>query len=220
MIHPPIRRLAAAAFVLLAFVALTALPGVAQANNQTVVLGLGLGVYEFSGSDDVRDDDPVLGDSLDSGALVHFYVEWYALDTVGFGYRAIGVATGRDARDPSTGDEVDQTVSLGAGIFTFHWVPWGSEEDTRFGVMLGIGGGDYENEVTFTDGATGNDTTATDSTDGTVGLFGAYIDFGGDLFGGRVGIESLDTNLDDFDDGSSADASGLGYYVDVRWAFQ
>ncbi|MCH8882896.1 MAG: hypothetical protein IIA41_05275 [SAR324 cluster bacterium] len=123
---------------ILAGLALSAAP--AAANNQEWVLGLGLGVYSFSEIDEVRQDDPVLGSELDTGALFQGYVEWYALEEIGFGYRVIGIGTGRSAVDPATGDKLEQTVGIALSLFTINWVPIGAESDTRLGIMLGIGG--------------------------------------------------------------------------------
>lgn len=210
-------RIALVTASVLAGLALTAAP--AAANNQEWVLGLGLGVYSFSEIDEVRQDDPVLGSELDTGALFQGYVEWYALEEIGFGYRVMGIGTGRSAVDPATGDKLEQTVGIGLSLFTINWVPIGAESDTRLGVMLGIGGAVYENEVSITDAVTGAKLSASDTSEGSAVLVGVYLDFGGGGFGGRVGMHSIDTDLDDLSDGSRVDGSGVAFYGDIRWAF-
>ncbi len=55
-------------------------------------------------------------------------------------------------------------------------------------------------------------------------LAGAYVDWGGEGFGARFGVNALSTDLGSIPvegqaDPVAVDTSGQGAYLDLRWAF-
>jgi hypothetical protein len=208
------------ALILALALAASALP--ASANDQTVVIGAGLGIHSFSDTDDVREGSALFGgeDELTQAALVHYYVEWYALDDLGFGARVMGLGAGRSYS--SAADKLEQDVSIAATFLTVNWVPIGSESYVRFGVLGGIGSARYEVHEKYTDNAGTASYDETESTTGSATLLGGYIDWGGESFGARFGLDVLSTDLDKLDVAAGeleVDGSGTAFYLDLRWAF-
>lgn len=84
---------------------------------------------------------------------------------------------------------------------------------TRLAVLAGAGTSEYEASQSF------SGTTSSDTTTGTAFLGGAYVDWGGEDFGARFGLNVLSTQLDNLN-GASVDAGGTSVYFDLRWAFK
>ncbi|HKI99984.1 MAG TPA: hypothetical protein VKB51_16025 [bacterium] len=198
-----IRKILAVTVLLLV---LAPLPVLAE-NDQTVVIGWGLGGYDAP-ADDVRGDRKLLAS--------HAYVEWYALDELGFGFRrTVLIETGIAFLALGA----FETFSLTTNMVTVNWVPFGAQRYARLGLVAGVGTADYKYDGVFflLGGATRQAHTS-----GTATLAGAYLDWGGDGFGARLGYDMISTNLDNVTvSGSSlkADGSGNSIYFDLRWAF-
>ena len=196
----------------------------ALANDQEFVIGLGLGVHSFSQSDDVRKGSNYFGgtDEIKSAGLVQLYGEWYVFDDVGLGLRFISLSGGRTYSSAS--QQLDQTVTVGSTLITANWILLGSQNYTRLGLIGGLGSATYEVNEKFTDSSgTFAEYDETASTDGTAALLGIYVDWGGEDFGARFGLNSLSTNLDKLKvqgQELDVDGSGVSLYLDLRWAFE
>lgn len=193
-------------FLLMAL--MVARPEVTQANSQKVVLGFGLGGYTFSKVDDERQKVPILGFTEDmmSGLQSQLYVEWYALDSLGFGLRSVSMVTAQ------AGTLFTRSVDISSTLITLNWVPVGSDSYARLGVLAGVGGATYR--VTLQAGSS----SINAETSGSASLLGAYLDWGGGDFGARLGVNSLKTKFDDLGT-AQVDGSGRGAYLDLRWAW-
>lgn len=195
----------------------------AQANDQEFVIGVGLGGHNFSDSDDFRQGSELFdgSDEIDSGVLFHLYAEWYLFDDIGLGVRNTAIAGGRTYSYLDA--EQTDTASISALLLTVNWVPLGSEDYTRMGVMGGVGPATYtaEREVKF-DSGEGN-TSESETSTGMATLLGIYVDWGAEGFGARFGVNYLNTDLDPIEfDGEELEVDGTGYqwYFDLRWAFE
>lgn len=176
-------------------------------NDQTVVIGMGGGGYT-SDSDGVRGDRDLV--------MSHLYVEWYAFDTLGIGFRRtvmLEVGIGLLAFGGF------ETFSVQTNMITANWVAFGEKSYTRVGLVGGVGTAEYEY-----DGALplfGFDRHVKSS--GLAALAGVYLDWGADGFGARLGYDYIATELDDVDIAGvgtrTPDATGAGPYLDLRWAF-
>jgi hypothetical protein len=205
---------------------LPALAGQAEANDQEIVIGAGLGLYSFSKSDDFRAGSGAFQDDADeisSGGMFQLYGEWYLFDDVGLGLRHISVAGGRTYSYLDA--EQTDTASVTANLITVNWVPLGSEDYVRMGVLAGIGGARYEakTEVDFASDTLGEDISESDSTSGTATLLGVYVDWGGESFGARFGLNALQTDLDTVELSGqelNVDGTGTALYFDLRWAWE
>lgn len=187
----------------------------AWANDQVAVIGAGVGAHDYSTTDEVRGELVTPDDELDTAGLTQIYGEWYAFGDIGLGLRGVALSSSRTYTD-SSGNELEQTVSLAASFITLQWIALGGESYARLGFLGGAGSAEYETEYKTT--VSGTETTVSDTTDGSATLVGAFIDWGGADFGARFGVHSLETDLDDLN-GAEADASGTSYYLDLRWAF-
>lgn len=175
-------------------------------NDQTVVIGLGGGGYTAE-ADEVRSDRYL--------AMSHVYVEWYAFDTLGVGFRRTVLYDG-------TGLIVLsglEALSVQTNVLTAHWIVYGERDYARVGLVGGVGIATYEyDDVIFGGAVRGHVKTS-----GPAALAGVYLDWGADGFGGRLGYDTISTHLDDVavsaGDTRSANATGSGPYVDVRRAF-
>jgi len=200
--------------------------GSALANDQEFVIGLGVGIHTFSETDDVRQGSGTFADNSDEitqAGMVQLYGEWYLLNEVGFGLRFISLNGGRTYS--SSVAELKQEVNINARFITVHWVPLGSEDYVRMGVMGGLGAASYEAKETFSDstGQFGGDFEESESTTGSASLAGIYVDWGAEGFGARFGVNVISTNLDPIEiagEELEVDGSGAAWYFDLRWAFE
>lgn len=182
-------------------------PGARAQNSQFIVVGAGLGNFRYSTTDDVRAGGLGL-DAFDNAAQAQLYVEWYAFGPLGFGLRQH-----RSGGFQGGGFGYDRDVNVQALLVTGHWVVWGAQDYARVGLLAGVGPVTYEFTLTPPGGA-----SYSDSTSGTEALLGGYLDWGGDGFGARAGVNLVATSIGDMH-GASADGSGTGLYLDLRWAF-
>lgn len=178
------------------------------ANDQTVVIGFGFGIHNYSETDAIRNYGLIFEDDV---VMTQLYVEWYVFEKIGFGFRLISL--GVRETGPTFGGTSETELSVDNNIFTVNWVPLGADSYARLGLLAGAGNSTYE--------VTQSGTSMTDSSvssSGTATLLGIYVDWGGEDFGARFGVNFLGTDLDDIN-GLTADASGTSIYFDLRWAF-
>lgn len=183
----------------LAVVVLFAATTARARNDQTVVIGVGVGPAGTS--------DAVAGSQQVTAS--HLYAEWYVLGAAGLGVRRIALTDGGLLDLLS---DYSVTVTLATG----HWVAYGAQEDLRIGLIAGVGRADYHYRP---NGWFSNDL----ETSGTAALAGAYLDKGGSGLGVRIGLDYLWTRLDPLavpgQGEQAADAGGASLYLDLRWAF-
>ncbi|MCP4756529.1 MAG: hypothetical protein GY866_37175 [Proteobacteria bacterium] len=150
--------------------------------------------------------------------MSQLYAEWYALDYIGFGIRYISIATQVDYI--MWGTTLSRKVSVNNSLATAQLIILGSESYARLGAIGGIGSSTYEIEYSLT--TEGSDTVASNkwNTNGTATMYGLFLDWGGEDFGGRFGYNSLTTAGYDQYDGEDLDGSGAAWYFDLRWAFK
>lgn len=214
-------RMAWVGCAVIALVAVCGLAGTGRAaeNNQTVVLGGGIGSHTFAKSDDVRQGISLFGgaDEIKNAGMSEVYLEWYALGTVGFGLRVVGLGATRTYTIFTT--EVKQTLQVDLGFLTVNWVPVGATSYARLGLLAGAGSATYRMTTTVT-----GQPDLKGSATGSATLLGIYIDWGGEDFGARFGANSISTSLGDFTTSSTSpklkvDGSGTSVYLDLRWAW-
>lgn len=177
-------------------------------NDQIVVFGLGLGNYAFSKVDDLRRPDPASGydENFTQGEQLQYYLEWYALKKAGFGLRQIISGGVQNSRLGGS-----RKIYVTHTLLTATYLPYGATPYKRIGLMAGLGTASY-----FASQVGGNSFRETSK--GTSTLLGAYIDWGGGDFGARFGANMLNTNLANIGP-IDVDGSGVGVYLDMRWAW-
>jgi len=166
-------------------------------NNQTVVIGGGVGSYNFNNAD--------LG-SINNLVYGTEFIEWYAFEEIGFGIRSHKFYQ----TDTSGEDEkiLMATVNLAA-----IWVIFGASDSLRMAVSAGYGpgGANYTNDVAQIDV----------SVTGNTNSYGLFFDWGGERWGVRLGYHQVFANFD-FEDGpisGTIEGSGNSASVAVRLAF-
>ncbi len=195
--------------VLLWLVMVSGSSAVFAENDQTVVIGYGSGLHTFSTTDDLRQN----GFFIDSMAgASDLYVEWYAFEEFGVGFRLNGLGVVETVSTLSTIEQ--RELSVGSSFITLNWVPVGASDYTRFGLLAGFGNSEYK-YTELKDYATVNSV----STEGPATLLGGYVDWGGEDFGARFSLNLLNTDLAE-KNGTKVDASGSYWTFDLRWAFR
>ena len=209
-----IRKCLLQTLALAALLALVAAPQARADNDQTVVLGAGIGIHEYSKVDAAREGDSSVGiDDVTHAGMSQLYLEWYALGNVGFGIRTIGLGATRTTT--ILGVEIEEKYETSIPLITIQWVPIGATSYTRFGLIAGAGSADHSYTVTV--GGSPSEVTAS----GSATLAGAFLDWGGEDFGARFGVHSIDTDLGNYKDTTEpAEASGVAWYFDIRWAWK
>lgn len=208
-------HLPALGMILIAMLAFS--PAARAQQDQAAVIGFGLGIHSFSETDDVRQQFFLT--NQDVGGMLQFYGEWYPLGRLGFGIRSLFVGLSETVIITPPGIEVKTDVDVSTLLLTIHFIPFISGDGYfRVGLLGGAGGAKYELSQTVLN------TTASIETSGTAALAGAYIDWGGDVFGARFGVHVLSTDFDPLQNPPgpdlNVDGSGTSFYVDLRWAFE
>ena len=181
--------------------------GLHAENDQTAVIGVGVGFHRFSSSDDFRAPQFPFLLEIDAAGMSQLYAEWYALGTIGVGARIINLGVTEEVR--IGGSTLQKEVTVQTNLLTLHWVPLGGRSYTRVGILVGAGSSNYK--------ATEDASGFSGSASGSATLAGVYVDWGGEDFGARFGAHFLDTDLDNLN-GLRVDASGTAFYLDLRWA--
>ena len=179
-------------------------------NDQTVVIGVGFGIHNFSETDKVRRTSFFITSAL--AGMSQLYVEWYVFEKIGFGIRSMNL--GVTETIAVFGARAETELIVANNFFTVNWVPREADSYARWGLLAGVGISKYE--VTQSGSLVSNSSI---SSSGTATLLGIYLDWGGEDFGARFGANFLTTDLDAIN-GLSADASGNSIYFDLRWAFE
>lgn len=117
--------------------------------------------------------------------------------------------------------EFTTEVDVNTFLLTLHFLPFISDDGyARIGLLGGIGPSTYKFTQTLSNSV---------DTSGSAVLGGVYIDWGGEDFGARLGINALTTDFDKLETPSivtpgatelrEVDGSGTSFYFDLRWAF-
>lgn len=177
-------------------------------NDQTVVVGLGSGIHNFSQTDELRNSFL----DINYAGASDLYLEWYLFEEIGLGVRlnSLGVQESLVGLSSS----IEREFSINNKFITVNWVPVGGTSYTRFGLLAGLGRSTYEYDERV-DGVT----VYSKSSDGPAVLFGGYVDWGAEDFGARFSLKKMNTNLGTIE-GSQVDASGISWGFDLRWAFK
>jgi hypothetical protein len=183
--------------VVLIFVCLLASTPVMAKNSQTLVIGAGLGAYNF-GDEDLSQISNLLYGSE--------FLEWYLFDEIGIGIRSHKFYK----TDSSESNEEFLMANLN---LTATWVFLGSADDFRMAAYVGYGPGG----VSYTNQAENIDVTTTASTSSA----GLFLDWGGEMWGVRVGMHLVSARFDykEGDDSGTLDGSGNSYDIGIRLAF-
>jgi hypothetical protein len=166
-------------------------------NNQTLVIGFDMGLYNFADSD---------LDEIKNLAYGSEFIEWYLFDEVGIGIRTYKFVQS----DTSDVDEEFQLVIL---QFTVNWVFLGSNDNLRMALFAGYGPGtlDYSNEQMELHVSENADTASA----------GVFVDWGSDLLGLRLGFYSVSAKFkfDESNESGTINGSGNSFNLGIRLAF-
>ncbi len=165
-------------------------------NNQTVVLGFGLGSFSFQ-EQELNDIESVIYGSE--------FLEWYVLDEIG-----IAIRNHKFYKSDSSEDDEFLLTHIHLAIT---WVFWGSSSDLRTAAYIGYGPGNltYSSEEEQLD--------ITEQVNTASG--GVFLDWGGETFGVRLGVHMISGSFD-YEEGSSSgtiDGSATSFDVGLRLAF-
>ena len=205
----------AKACALLLAIAMCALAAPLRAQDgDRFVVGLGIGPYKFTQTDDFRAKMLNLSSKDDAGAA-QAYVEWYPWPSVGWGlrYLLIGSEDYAHLYVPPNVEEVHRWVDVHSLLATVQWLPFDPNAYARPGLIAGVGQSRYEARFQF-----GSSDTTRSST-GIAVLAGAFVDWGAEGFGARFGANSLNTDLDRIET-ADVDATGFSVYLDLRWSIE
>ncbi len=160
------------------------------ANSQTLVIGFGLGNYNFE-DENLKEIENLLYGSE--------FIEWYLFDNVGFGLRT--------HKFYKTGSSDDEEFMMVNANFTVNWVFMGSDSDFRAGLYVGYGPGSvtYKNTDTGIDIAEAADTNS----------HGVFCDWGGETFGLRLGYHQVISSFEYEDGDVSGTVNGTGNSLDL-----
>lgn len=179
-------------------------------NDQSLVIGLGLGGHIFDTIDGFREEDELFSE-VSAAGMTELFAEWYLIGDFGIGLRNVTIG-GRE-EVPFMETTVMREFEISNQLFTLNWVPLGSEGYTRLGIWVGTGTSEY----TATLGSGG--VTSEIVSKGSAVMEGIYLDWGGEAFGARAGIAHLATSLGAIGD-IEVDGTGLSISFDLRLAFK
>lgn len=102
-----------------------------------------------------------------------------------------------------------------------NWIIYGAEKPFRIGFQTGYGMSSYAASETYN--SESGDYTKEWSTSGPVSLVGFYLDWGGRLFGTRLGYSYTKPKYPklEINDSTCYEVTGTGHalMLDFRWAF-
>lgn len=221
-------KLISKSMLAIALMVIIAKPVLAQ-NDQTFVIGHSLGIHAYSQIDDIRRTL----DFFDKiGIFNQLWGEWYLQDRLGIGFKIMWISAyekgGGSVTANTSGGTMNTNLTTKSQLFittplaTVQYLPFiSSDAYTRVGVYGGVGYSTYDYTQTTTGGGISSSYKASSS--GPATNFGAFIDWGGEDFGVRLGYGYLKTTLSDitYDIGpkQSVDATGSHLYFDLRGAF-
>lgn len=175
--------------------------------------------FAFKDEDIIRDTSGNYS-GTDSATGFSWFVDIFASPNFGIGTKFITVGTENTS---ASGSNVLK-INLSNFLFTATlWFPLSTRNKgySHFGITGGAGSATYQ-VTSETDGEIDSEWEAT----GTASMYGAFFDWGGEIFGGRLGYYSLSTKMDKLervDKYSSVefdvDGTGSAFYVSMRWAW-
>ena len=191
----------------------------AQKKEQRFIIGFGLGKHQYDDTDAARANKLTNPDQ--SAPAFDLYFEWYPATRLGIGLRAMESLEAHSQAQPS-GYTLHTVADTGTLAVTLNLIPWISDSGySRFGFIAGVGRTGYAFNASL-EGPDGYSVQSDSwSTSGPSQLYQIYLDWGGDVFGARIGIGKLKTDLDPLNDGTNfydADASGNQFLLEFRWA--
>ncbi len=196
--------------------------------NGAFVFGFSLlPVYNFSAvEEDAALRKTSVFEGTDTGTAIDMFIEFFINQNLGLGSKLISVGAESNAVNGSDTLK-SNTIML---LFTVTvWFPLSTKNKgySHFGLNTGVGSANYN--IKYDEGGT---TISEWEAKGSATMFGAFFDWGGDIFGGRIGYMSITTELGkssqttydpnyfSYDDNEyDADYSGSGFYITMRWGF-
>ncbi len=172
-------------------------PAAIAQNNQTFVIGFGIGAYTYEDNNLKNTEDTYYGSE---------FLEWYLFGEVGLGLR-----THKLYKTGSS--DSDEEILMANLNYTVNWVFLGTNEDFRMTFYAGYGPGwiSYSNEKANID--------ITETANTSSG--GIFLDWGGKTWGARLGFHIVSASFEYKEDAVSGTVNGSGSSVDigVRLAF-
>lgn len=199
--------------------------GVAQQKIQLEgsLAGAGIIVQTFDEVDDFRKATGLFGntDQMDQMAGYQLFVEFF----VGSGF-SLGIMMqplSRTVTYSTTAYDLDRTVSITNGLgYANLFLGFGDKDYFSLGVNLGLGLSTYKYEITCENNPgyslCSSSSSSSDSVDGTMSQIGAYFDWGGEAFGGRIGYKTVSASYPDMDN-ATPKGNGSQSYFDIRYIF-
>jgi len=185
--------------------------------NNPFILGFGLGGHNFSSE---KDEYRQMDAKIDAGLTINLFMEYYLTQNIGIGFKTFVVSATRENTN------FQEEMSITTSFFTVSlWFPLSTKNKgySHFGLVGGVGSGLYSVDVK--NKTTGNVLSEWEA-EGTASLMGVFLDWGGEIFGARIGYNQILTefgNMSRQDTYSSTaynvDGSGSGVVFEFRWAW-
>ena len=205
------------------------------ANDQTYVLGIGTGGASLASNQELS----FTSEEVKIG--MHFYFEWYLLDSVGLGIESSSLSNGPPCTESTKEISACEQLSYDNQFAKLNWIISGEKDYSRWGLTFGAGisslsysysgstftcknFSEYTNQCTDWGTTKVQEQTCTSDT-GPYSSAGLFFDWGADGFGARLGYDAVSSQvgkikcnwIDTKIEGVSS-TGGLGY-LDFRWAF-
>jgi len=188
--------------------------------DSPLFFGLGGGNYSFTSK---QDQYRLNGDKIQNALAMELFFEYYPTLNLGFGLKFRGLSAEREASTST----VKEKMNLSQMLATLNlWFPLNTRNRgfSHFGLTGGIGPANYNVTVS---GDTISDDGNEWETNGIVTSYGAFFDWGGDLFGARLTYTVNETNYATLKNKTypqtspeyEVDASGTAWVFSIRWAF-
>lgn len=190
------------------------------AENGAFVFGWSfIPAHGFKEQDVIRDTSGNY-DGTDSATGFSWFVDIFASPNFGIGTKFITVGTENIS---SSGNNVLK-INLSNFLFTATlWFPLSTRNKgySHFGITGGAGSATYQ-VTSETNGEVDSEWEAT----GTASMYGAFFDWGGEIFGGRLGYYSMTTKMDELErvdeynaNKYDVDGTGSAFYISMRWGW-
>lgn len=188
------------------------------------IFGFSLMPFEFAGDDDFRKesrDGSYQAEAITSAIGVGMFAEYFLGQNLGLGLKYLSTTAGRETEDKRYKQEVVNSMFM---VTATLWFPLSTKNHgySHFGLTGGTGSATY----TITAKKDGEVVEEYESL-GSATLFGAFFDWGGDVFGVRLGFQSISTDYGEVENKitgkvfeADLDGSGSGAYLTLRWGFQ
>ncbi len=189
------------------------------------IFGFSFVVQSFTSTDrDVVRAGDSGWEELNMGGGFDMFLEYYLSENFGLGFKTNSIVFSRTNSNDAT-QKQDFTV-VHTHIIGNFWFPLSTRNHgyTHFGLTGGIGSSTYKVSVKQND----EETAVWEATGPSTSL-GAFFDWGGDVFGARLGYNVITTNFDKLKQTETqgiannseldVDGSGSNINVSIRWAF-